>query len=360
MKFTIVSIILLFSLINLYSNDDPYIESTGGILYPMKQTRISIKKELLSFYCNEDTTYGDMGGYANVKVNFDFFNPDDTTIKTLVGFAARGEDVKNFIIKFEGKKLTYKKMSTDNIDSALTIFDPLSSKNLYIIYLFEVPFKPGLNKIEHSYDFLAVNQFGDYEYVLTTGAKWAGEKIGQLTIDLTMNNSKFLEICSDSLITSEFKTEVIGKGKFFFDRGFLCSYILDGKLRLTTVNYRPKKDLMFNNKIIPIMQYFNDTELNEFDFEIFNALNRRNLECFTQTITLNDLNLIENGIYAEYGYDITDAKIKSIFSKVPWYSPNLKLKLKDIKLNSKDKVFLKQVLVKKKQLLLNDNKKYSK
>jgi len=357
MKFILAFLTLLLLTIHLYSNDDPYIESTGGILYPIKQTKISIKKELLSFYCNEDTTYGDMGGYANVKVNFDFFNPDDTVIKTLVGFAARGYDVKNFIIKLENKKLEFKKMSTGNIDSALTIYDSLTSRNPYIVYVFEVPFKPGLNKVEHSYDFLAANQFGDYEYVLTTGAKWAGEKIGQLTIDLTMNNSKFLEICSDSLITSEFKTEVIGKGKFFFDRGYLCSYILDGKLRLATVNYTPKKDLMFNNKIIPIMQYFNDTELNEFDFEIFNALNRRNLECFTQTITLNDLNLIENGIYAEYGYDLTDVNMKSIFSKVPWYSPNPKLKLKEIKLNAKDKVFLKQVFEKKKQLQLNDHKK---
>ena len=108
---------VLFSLMLLSlfvdANDGAYTLS-GNQLVPMKESNISIKKEVLTITRLDDET-------LDVKVEYTFFNPNKAK-KVLVGFEAAEPDgdvttkpvngghpyMKRFSVLMNGKKLAYK------------------------------------------------------------------------------------------------------------------------------------------------------------------------------------------------------------------------------------------------------------
>ncbi|MEM6299011.1 MAG: hypothetical protein AAF740_10025, partial [Bacteroidota bacterium] len=110
MKTTIFTI--LFAILAFYvsANDGVYVTS-GGTIYPTQETSISIQKEMLSFTVRDEVAY--------VAIQFEFFNPENTERKLLVGFQAptgagdmpdslcNSPQIKDFVIMQEGKILPY-------------------------------------------------------------------------------------------------------------------------------------------------------------------------------------------------------------------------------------------------------------
>lgn len=61
-----------------------------------------------------------------------------------------------------------------------------------------------------------------------------------------------------------------------------------------------------------------------------------------------ELRLLRNTIYAQYGYDFNSPDLKEYFSQFAWYMPDPNLKMEDIVLTEKEKEFIEKILTKEK------------
>ena len=202
------------------ANDGAYL-SSGGIISPMKETRIAMTKEFLAFTVRDKI--------AKVEVLFEFMNPEAEERTLLVGFqapAASGDvhdeisavsQIKDFRIQYEGRLLPYTLKVADCEDCPL--LDPSERSftqfdNGVFVYLFEMTFKPGLNQVQHSYEFPASNDvYTDqkYNYILRTGSKWADSSIGEFTLQVDMGNNQYFYV--SDVFGANANWSIIGTGK---------------------------------------------------------------------------------------------------------------------------------------------------
>jgi hypothetical protein len=162
MKTLFTTVIILLS-IPLLANDGIY-RSNGGQLYPTQETRISLEREVLSFKVRDQV--------AQVDILFEFFNPEDTTRVLQVGFQAPGaagdisheeansSQITNFRVMHHGKTLPYSQKVAACEDCVLKDPGELTFNQVdpgVFVYLFNVRFAPGANRIQHSYRFRASN-----------------------------------------------------------------------------------------------------------------------------------------------------------------------------------------------------------
>ena len=80
---TILTLILTFS---AFGNDGVYL-TKGSVIYPTQETKITLDKEILSFIVRD--------GVAYVNIQFQFYNPENTDRKLLIGnqaTTAAGDD----------------------------------------------------------------------------------------------------------------------------------------------------------------------------------------------------------------------------------------------------------------------------
>jgi hypothetical protein len=192
------------------ANDGAYL-TRGGLIYPTKETRISMAKEFLSFTCS--------GDLATVQVLFEFNNPDSMARTVLVGFqaptahgdvsdsllfASRLRDMK---VMVDGRVLPVTMKAAECEDCPLadvSSFEFHGDNPGVYVYLFEVTFRPGITRVQHSYDFSAssnVNFDRMFNYILTTGSKWANAAIGDFTVEIDMGPNQYFYVA-----------DVFGKG----------------------------------------------------------------------------------------------------------------------------------------------------
>ena len=257
MKTTLNTVLLTILAFSVFGNDGVYL-NRGSIIYSTKETRITLDKESLSFTVRDRI--------AQVDIQFEFNNPENEDRKLLVGFQApttRGDvsdemsnenQISNFRILKDGSILPYKLKAAECADCELK--DPkefhFSQRETGVfVYLFEVTFRPGTNKINHSYSFpasqnVAFDQI--YNYILTTGAKWANGVIIDLTIHLDMGINKYFFV--DDIFEQKANWSIIGSGKVthkkfdHFDTDS-CTMVrmLSGKLQIDIKNFKPTKIL---------------------------------------------------------------------------------------------------------------------
>src|SRR5690606_17052080 len=107
---------------------------------------------------------------CRVDIMFEFNNPENIERKLLIGFQApmatgdipahlikTPNQIKDFKIISEGRILPYKIKVAECEDCELKESDEYDYEiyaGIYV-YLFEITFKPGINKIQHSYSFPA-------------------------------------------------------------------------------------------------------------------------------------------------------------------------------------------------------------
>ena len=77
MKTLLAAIILFSTVISLLGNDGLYLPH-GGTIFPIKETKISMDKEILSFTVRDRIAF--------VDIQFEFNNPEDTARKLWIGF----------------------------------------------------------------------------------------------------------------------------------------------------------------------------------------------------------------------------------------------------------------------------------
>jgi hypothetical protein len=259
MKRIALTTLILILTFSVFGNDGVYL-TRGGVIYPTQETKISLEKEILSFTVK--------GNVAYVDIQFEFNNPENTDRKMLIGFQAptAGGDVSdslsnlnqinNFTIIQNGQILPYKLKAAECEDCELK--DP---KDFHFsqfepgifVFLFEITFKPGLNQINHSYNFpsssnVSFDQF--YNYILTTGSKWADSKIKDLTVNIDMGQNQYFYV--NDIFGKTANWSIIGSGKvtnekFDYIDNDTCRMVrtLSGQLQIKVNDFQPTKNIEF-------------------------------------------------------------------------------------------------------------------
>jgi YARHG domain len=345
--------IIIFAL-SAYSNDGRYITS-GGVIYPTKETKISLDKEILSFTCADNL--------CRVDIQFEFNNPEKIARKLLIGFQAPSSvgdvsseliekcEIQNFTIVQNGNILPYRLKAAECEDCEIkevSTFKFASDNPTVYVFLFEITFEPGLNQINHSYRFPASNNVAFdqiYNYILTTGAKWSNGIIKDLTVQINMGENKYFYV--NDVFGSQAHWSIIGSGRVtneLFDQGFELNgrmvRVLSGKLQISIRNFRPKQNIEFgivDNKsfiIIPV---------DYLKIQSGEVLSLGDLK-LSEYHTKEQLKIFRNTIYAQYGYAFNDKKLSDYFSQFEWYMPDPNLKLSDIILTEEEKKYIAEIV----------------
>lgn len=239
MKKIVPVLLSLLLAITVKANDASFY-MRGNTLVPIKETDISVAKEILTITVGKDQ-------YAKVDVYYEFFNPGKAKTITMAfeaeppaflgqlqnrdgihpyirDFTVTMNDValecKNAIIeKKYGAQKDFKPLDLDELVGNEIIEDePFCDANEFYNkkedrwirfsygYFFTAEFKKGLNTVHHTYSYhMNDNIFADYviDYWLTPATRWAGGKIGDFTLRLK-SEQYGEEICMvDSLFMGE-------------------------------------------------------------------------------------------------------------------------------------------------------------
>ena len=345
---------MLISSFSSFGNDGVYL-TRGGVIYPTQETKISLDKEILSFTVKDKIAY--------VKIQFEFNNPENTERKLLVGFqapTAAGDvsdslsnmnHIKNFTIIQNGTILPYTLKAADCDSCELKTPNELHFSQFntgLFVFLFEITFKPGMNRINHSYSFPASNnvsfdQF--YNYILTTGSKWAGERIKSLTVNIDMGENKYFyvyDIFGRSADWSIIGTGKVTDEKFDYVDAGTCRMVrtLSGHLQISITDFQPTKNIEFgivsdhSFTVWPV--YYEKIRNGEIA-----SIGDLSLKA---DYTMEELRSMRNTIYAQYGYDFTDPVLKQYFSQFGWYMPDPNLRMEDIDMTEAENEFLARIL----------------
>ncbi len=357
----LISTFLFFlSVLNLSANDGAYYIG-GGTIFPMKESKIVMDKEILSFKVIHSECY--------VTVHFEFFNPEATNRKLLVGFQApqaygdvNEEDIKfpqifDFKVSQNNQLLPYQLKTAACEDCPLRDEQTISSHQAgsqIFVYLFEIDFKSGTTVIDHSYRFKASSSVMNHEfynYILKTGSKWAGQKIKDLTVNIDLGNDTYFYVSDIFGEKSSWSVNGIGKTTSnpynYYETNCKMVRILSGSLQIHCSDWNPQQNLEFGI-------------INEYCFEFEDSkkpLNR--VMTAVKRLSIDDpedgayskeeLKLIRNTFYAQKGYAFTNPELSAYFAKFEWYIPNPNLKMNDISFGEQVKAFIAEVQKKEKQ-----------
>lgn len=348
-------ILLLALLVQLATtaNDGVYWGS-GGVLHPIKETRISMAREFLSFTCRD--------GYADVQVLFDFFNPDSVPRSLLIGFQAPSASgdlpdslcsippIKNLRIMKDGALLPYRMNVAECGDCPLAEPGSMTfsqSEPGVFVYLFDITFQPGMNRVQHSYTFRSgggVDRAHSYNYILTTGAKWAGGRIGQFSLEVDMGRNAVFhvpDIFGPSATWSIVGTGRIGKRD---DVGRNMVRTISGKLLISVDDLAPEEDLEFYTEYVMLDWPGEDGPYN---MRMYRALWERSVDDLGDgPLNKQELRWLRNTIYAQYGHVFKDPELKRFFEQFEWYIPDPNVRADAIPLSPEDKLFIELIKLK--------------
>jgi hypothetical protein len=179
----------LFCLVpNIRSNDSDFYGGGGGILFPVFNDNVSVKKEVLKISYNKIwRKYGYQSDDLplHVEVDYEFYNHGGEQ-ELLIGFESMlgGEhhdeipNIANFKVIVNGllvphqSKIIHDPYAVFNSEKANKIDSIFSNDSDEIpnryIYYFKAVFKQGVNRITHSYDCNFVsNTVGNYAHDLS-------------------------------------------------------------------------------------------------------------------------------------------------------------------------------------------------
>lgn len=324
-----------------WANDSEYYTS-GNQLIPLKQTTIRVTKEVLSIDLRDD-------GTAFVDVQYEFTNPAKEAKTILMGFEADppssyGDDdeqntnkyahpyIKNFSVEINGQKIAYK-----NAISKVGDFRPVKKpmylcaeaaenddtmRDLAYVYYFNATFKPGVNKVHHTYQYklgMSTYHFYFLDYKLSPAARWANKQIDDFTLIVNAKKTaKHFFVGTSNL--PDMKPEVVsGKGKVRkskhpWEEGVYEWEIAlrNGSIRFHAKNFRPKEELHLHSGLL-----FGSLKAT-YDRSICMASYNEN-QGYSEDFLLR---VIHNLPYANRGRVFKDAALQKFFESCWWYMPD--------------------------------------
>ena len=364
-NFFLLTVLFFLTSLTTLANDGSFYVA-GNTLMPLQETQISLRKELLKFYIRDFK-------WMDVNVDFEFYNPGREK-KLLVGFVtppANGdvseEDqnhprLKNFTVTANGQTLTYqmKRMNSTSFSA-----DKLKISGDDFVYYFTVTFKPGVNKIRHTYLFQGgggVELSRAFDYQITTGKRWANKQIDDFELQIHLDNGIYA-------IPSTFREDrkladwrIAGEGTIakeprrWFDEEspkVRLIHLNNGYVALNEKNFRPDFDIMIGEYNWGAMW------TNVWCHPAEECADKDILEKIAGFVSLNpytgdedfglgdlsakELKLVRNYSYALRGYFFKDEEVRNFYSRFFWYKPNAFLKAEEIKFSPAENAFLAKV-----------------
>lgn len=318
---TLLLIFLLIINFKICFADDTAVSSYGGNLICSKETRISLKKEILIFTQLEKS--------MRVDVIFEFFNPDEARDLS-VGFVTPGvsspelpsggqPNLKNFLAIVNEELVEFKISKIENTEFKKIVQNNFDND---FIYLFDVRFNKGLNTIKHSYNFEPIfssgGSFGssEYNYKLTTGKNWANEEIEDF--ELIINKTGLFDVPL-YLDDNHNNWEIKGFGKqkenvnqIHPNESTLTVNLKSGYLYFHKTSFKPTYDIKIS-RFNPIDSY----ELLQIIY--WSSMNGGS---GLDKLNKNDYRLARNAVFATYGYKFKDYELLNYFSNYVWYIPD--------------------------------------
>lgn len=353
----IIFIFILSQAFNLIANDGRYL-SNGSVIFPMQDNNIELTKEVLSFSCRNKK--------SQVHIQFTFDNKENIEKKILVGFQApnsygdvddftlNNPSIQNFTIQFEGNIIPYTVKMAECEDCPLKDAGSIklnqASMGIFV-YLFEITFKPGINIINHSYEFQASERVDIkevYNYILTTGAKWKNKKIKDLTVEIDLGEN--INCFVQNSFGKNANWNIIGCGKLLNKKIYEDSLeynfvrILSGKLQIRVKDLEPTQNIRFG--ILNYSIFIDKFGFDENDSKVYKALLFSSIA--DETYTKEELRLIRNSLYAKYGYVFKSKDLTDYFNKFECYIPNPNLKMEEISLTKDEKKLINEITAREK------------
>lgn len=300
MKHLFLTFIALLLVLELKANDGAFYVN-GSTLVPVKETDISISKEILTITIGDDD-------YATVDVYYEFFNPKAAKTITMafeaeppgdwnpVPFNRNGVHpfIKDFSVTMNGTTLPHSNMVIQKDYKKEQDFKPFdlngwkgygdtilykgeriinysSEDGLFMDggnmlyseeldtfayfaygYFFTATFQEGLNTVHHTYryrtNYTNFSKF-DFEYWLTPATRWAGGKIGDFTLRLKSQSPKTEIYMMDCLFDGQHWTGSPDQYLFTWTEYINRHYVLadlypDKVLEWHTTDFTPNKDFV--------------------------------------------------------------------------------------------------------------------
>ena len=332
---------ILFTL-NIFANDGAYTLS-GNQLIPIKESKISIKKEVLTIRRLDD-------GALDVKVEYTFFNPQKAK-KVLVGFEAAEPEgdvttkpvngghpyMKRFSVVMNGKKLAYKvkHISSDYEEGKMTVG---------YVYSFEALFKKGTNSVTHHYRYVpsgGVSTHYEIDYILSAASRWANGVIEDFTLVIDVGDIEQFTIAK-TFFTKASEWEFDGMSKSIVidpntDFGYKAVrfFLYKSPLVFKKKNFKIKGELNLNSWRIGGI---GASWLDEFDYRV----NRLSFQVYAVLIVNKfhdeiSYKILKNIAYARRGYVFKNPIIQKYFEQFEWYrkNPNYKAFKNDLSIDEK-------------------------
>ena len=345
--------LLLFAcllVLTAQANDGVYFLS-GNQLVPLKETDISIAKEVLTISICDD-------GYANVDVQYEFMN--NGKAKTVqMGFEAnapyndgaqlntegRHPYITNFTVTMNGAPLSYNNAIVASSYEGTTDFERLDLNRWKVAddvewnamkevgtdsivafayaYFFEAPFKEGLNTVHHTYRYLmsyGVGRTFEIPYWLKPAMRWANHQIDDFTLRIKAENTAKHFCFEDSLFQGQPFRITEGTGKVRTTLRFGEVEMVEVSLRNGTIewhgrNFVPRSNITIQSADI-LYSFSDETKAGAF-------YDRSKLfTLWPQDPKTVDRRIIRNLPFAHRGYVFKSKDLQKYFSQFWWYIPD--------------------------------------
>jgi len=371
--------ILLFcclSALFTFANDGVFYAS-GNQLIPITETDISVKKEVL--------TINRVGNHLEVTVYYEFFNPKGEK-ELLVGFEAEapynGPDpmdffpkhphIQNFKVILNGEPLTYEiahvergryddngdfvpsqyylngkfqNWTKKQIEDTLIAWNYPGSMPIDYVYHFKAKFRPGLNIIQHTYDFdlsFSVEEEFHFPYILTAANRWANHQIDDFTLNINLGDHVSFHLFPEFFKTAEEWT-ILGKGKTTIDtvwglvEGQKCPvfHIQEGSISFRKANFHPEGELRISQRREWTISAWSWSD-NDDDYDAASILKcfkeqyfpislpkeRKKEDLYYTIFSPEQRRILKNLPFAYRGYIFKSKELQDYFESTEWYLPN--------------------------------------
>lgn len=374
MKRIIIAVFCCLSVFFAAANDGVFY-AAGNQLIPITETDISVKKEVL--------TINRVGDHLEVTVYYEFFNPVGEK-ELLVGFEAQsaynGKDpmttfpkhpyIRNFKVVVNGTPLSYevanvplsyynngeivpntyvhngriqswtRKQCEDSIAAWEDVAVPFD-----YVYHFKAKFRPGLNIIQHTYDFdlsSSVEEVFYFPYVLTAANRWANHQIDDFTLNINLGEHVSYHFFPEFFKSAD-EWKILGKGKYTLDSTWGLTdgketpvfHIQQGNITFHKDNFHPEGELRISQRRDWSIASWEWSGVDD-DFtaeDILGALKdqyipmvlpgeRTKEETYYTRFSSEQRRILKNLPFAYRGYIFKDKALKDYFESCAWYLPN--------------------------------------
>lgn len=349
--------------ITAFGNDGAFYAS-GNTLVPLKETKITLKKEVLKFYIHDFN-------WMRVDVDFTFYNPGPSK-KLTVGFVTPPADgdvtekelshpqIKDFTVVVNGTRLAYKIKRMRETSFKLT---KIESGGDDFVYYFPVTFKKGLNRLRHTYLFRgggSVDLQRDFDYVITTGKSWANGQIDDFELQLHLDNGIYSIPAGFWKSERRVNWQIVGNGViaekseqwFGVENSPLMriAHLNSGYILFREKNFKPDQEISLGeyqwgagwfSKWCKESAKCPDSEEAQKLTPYFTVDPEFDLTSeYTHDLSENDIKIIGNFAYAIRGLPFKDKLLNGFYSKFIWYKPNPAVTAASMRLSSAEKRFL--------------------